>query len=596
MFKSLQWKMVAIFVLLVLAIVSVTGTFLVLSVTNSYYYLFAEEMNSIFTEPFIKQLEGGSAQDETYITSVLNAHTARMGIDSYRNYYILSAEDASVIDSSAEAPDFFFMNSPNLITALSGSVGNNVSPQDSIMDYAVPVKGDSFFYIVYVLDTKEELAVITQRIFTIILQALFLGVAISLIMGYFLSRTITTPISNLTKTAKRLAEGEFEYKIEAKSNDEIGTLTESFNDMSDKLQAAMLQMSTEKNKVEAILLNMTDGVMAFATDGSVIHINPTARKMFGLSEDEELDFNSFFNGHHADIHLEDMLYLEDNRFAERDIELKHLSIKASFVVFEDEFDNTGGVLVVLHDVTKQQKLENSRREFVANVSHELRTPLTTIKSYAETLLDMLDNSDVPVAFINTILNETDRMTRLVKDLLVLSSLEQPDQLNKSEFKMEALVTDVVDTLALVAKDQGHRLSYSIVEPFDRLFYGDRDRLEQLLYNIISNSIKYTPNGGKIDVLAGQHFGNVYVKVKDNGIGIPEKDLGRLFERFYRVDKARSRQKGGTGLGLAISKSIADAHGGTIAVSSVVNQGTEVTITLPVLPPDHSDSSEKQDAM
>ena len=586
MFKGLQWKMVTIFVLLVLAIMTIAGTFLILSVTESYYQLFAEEMNSIFTESFTEQLETGSAQDENYITNVLSAFTARMGIDSYRNYYILSAQDGSVIDSSADVTDNFSRQSSNLITALSGSVGKEVSPQSAVMDYAVPIHAGDRSYVVYILDTKEELTMIIQRIFSIILQAILLGIAFSLVMGYFLSKTITTPISNLTKKAKRLAEGEFESKIDVKSEDEIGTLTETFNDMSTKLQTAMLDMSTEKNKVEAILLNMTDGVMAFDTTGDVIHINPTARKMFGLSNEEEITFDSFFNDtYHADIHLGDMLYLEDNRFVERDLELRHLSIKASFVLFEDEFDNTGGVLVVLHDITKQQKLESSRREFVANVSHELRTPLTTIKSYAETILDMIDNSEVPSTFINTILNETDRMTRLVKDLLVLSSLEQPDQLTKSEFSMHTLVSDVVDTLELVAKEQGHRLTLKIKEPFDGLFYGDRDRLEQLFYNIISNSIKYTPNGGKIEVTAGQQYNKVYVKVKDNGIGIPEKDLGRLFERFYRVDKARSREKGGTGLGLAISKGIVDNHGGTIVINSEVNKGTEVTITLPLLPPE-----------
>lgn len=581
MFKGLQWKMVTIFVLLVLAIMSVAGTFLILSVTDSYHNLFADEMDSIFTDEFIGRLESGiAAEGEGYIKNIISAHTARMGIDTYRNYYVISTDNGMIVDSSSDSRGAFSMQTDNLITALSGKLGKEINPQSSYMDYAVPIRGDGFSYILYVRDTKEELTVITQHIFSIIIEALLLGVGISLVMGYFLSRTITTPIANLTKKAKRLAEGEFESKIDVKSEDEIGTLTETFNDMSSKLQAAMLQMSTEKNKVEAILLNMTDGVMAFATDGNAIHINPTARKMFGLAEDETIRFDDFFMQYHADIRLGDMLYLEDNRFTERDIELPHLSIKASFVVFEDEFYNTGGVLVVLHDVTKQQKLENSRREFVANVSHELRTPLTTIKSYAETLLDMADGTDVPATFINTILNETDRMTRLVKDLLVLSSLEQSDQLKKTSFDMGVLLSDVVDTLSLVAKEQGHRLTLQTESRFD-MFYGDRDRLEQLLYNIISNSIKYTPNGGKITVTAGQLYGSVYIRVKDNGIGIPEKDIGRLFERFYRVDKARSREKGGTGLGLAISKSIVDAHGGTISIKSRVNVGTEVTISLPM---------------
>ncbi len=583
MFKNLQWKIVAIFVLMVLAILFVVGTFLIVSVTNFYHNAFAGEMDSIFTESFIEQMEAGTRDDADYVQRVMSAYMARMGIDSYRNYYIIDGGTGTVVDSSASVQETFSMQTPNLITALSGQVGKSISSQAAVMDYAVPIQSTDSLSIIYVRDTKVELTEVIQRIYNIILQTLMLAISISLLFGYFLSRTITTPISNLTQKAKGLAEGEFETKIEVKSNDEIGTLTATFNDMSAKLQDAMLQMSTEKNKIEAILLNMTDGVMAFATDGSLIHINPTARKMFSISENEVIEFDPFFKEHQLDIQLGDLLYLEDNRFMERDIELAHVSIKASFVVFEDELDNTGGVLVVLHDVTRQQKLENSRREFVANVSHELRTPLATIKSYAETLLDMVDGTEMPASFINTIMNETDRMTRLVKDLLVLSSLEQSDQLKKTEFNMKTLLTDVVDTMELVAKEQGHRLTLT-TRGFSRLFYGDRDRLEQVLYNIISNSIKYTRNGGKIEVSAGQVYNSVYIKVKDNGIGIPEKDLGRLFERFYRVDKARSREQGGTGLGLAISKNIVDAHEGTISVTSQVNEGTEVTITLPILPP------------
>ncbi|MBR5236397.1 MAG: HAMP domain-containing protein [Clostridia bacterium] len=583
MFKNLQWKIVAIFVLMVLAILFVVGTFLIVSVTNFYHNSFAGEMDSIFTESFIEQMEAGTKDDADYVQRVMSAHMARMGIDSYRNYYIIDGGSGMVIGSSASVQETFSMQTPNLISALSGQVGKSISSQAAVMDYAVPIQGADSLSIIYVRDTKEELTEVIERIYNIILQTLMLAVTISLIFGYFLSRTITTPISNLTQKAKGLAEGEFETKIEVKSSDEIGTLTATFNDMSAKLQDAMLQMSTEKNKIEAILLNMTDGVMAFSTDGSLIHINPTARKMFSISEEETIEFDPFFMEHQLDIQLGDLLYLEDNRFMERDIKLEHVSIKASFVVFEDELDNTGGVLVVLHDVTRQQKLENSRREFVANVSHELRTPLATIQSYAETLLDMVDGTEMPTSFINTIMNETGRMTRLVKDLLVLSSLEQSDQLKKTEFNMKTLLTDVVDTMELVAKEQGHRLTLT-ARAFSRPFYGDRDRLEQVLYNIISNSIKYTPNGGKIEISAGQVYNSVYIKVKDNGIGIPEKDLGRLFERFYRVDKARSREKGGTGLGLAISKNIVDAHEGTISVASQVDEGTEVTITLPLLPP------------
>lgn len=582
MFKSLQWKVVAMFLLLVFAILSIAGTFFIFSVTNFYNQLFAEEMDSVFDPVFVEHLEAGGGEE--YLANTLSAYTARMGIDSYRSCYIISASDGRIIHTFAGGNNLPATNTPNMISALSGTIGREVNSRSSFMDYAVPIHLGDSDYIIYVIDSKDDLTKIIQQIFTIILQALFLGLVISFVLGYFLSKAITTPIANLTRQAKRLSEGEFESKIEVKSDDEIGTLTKTFNDMSSKLQENLIEISREKNKVEAMLLNMTDGVMAFDTLGNSIHINPTAGKMFRIEKGEKLNFDDFFSSIGTDIRMGDLLYFNENRKCERDIDFKNIHIKANFVAFEDEKDNTSGVLVVLHDITKQQKLDLSRREFVANVSHELRTPLTTLKTYAETLHDMLVENPTACNFLNTILNETDRMSRLVKDLLVLSSLDHSAHLNKTVFSLRGLIKDVVSTMKMVAKEQGHKISFSTTTELPE-FYGDRDRLEQVLYNIISNSIKYTPNGGKIDIFSGWIYNDVYIKIRDNGIGIPEKDLSQIFERFYRVDKARSRELGGTGLGLAISKGIVEAHNGTIKISSKVDAGTEVLITLPVIEPD-----------
>lgn len=578
MFKRLQGKLVTIFVLLVLAIMTVTGTFLILSVSRFYHELFATELNSVFEPEFVEKLSDGAQSDGDYLKNIISAHATVMGIDSYRNYFIV-AHDGSVLDSSTdEMPPNF--STPNFISALSGKIGSQVSVRSEFMDYAVPVGNGDNSYIVYVIDTKEELMQIIQQIFAMIIQALLLGVIISFVLGYFLSKTITTPVSNLTKQAMRMAEGEFENKIDVSSEDEIGTLTTTFNDMSSQLQKTMLLMSTEKNKIEEILINMNDGVVAFGVDGKIIHINPTARKMFKINDYENITFDGFFEKTDVNIKLGDLLYLENTGITERDIVLKNTTLKASFSVFEDELDKTRGVIVVLQDVTKQQKLENSRREFVANVSHELRTPLTTVKSYAETLLEMVTDKTA-LSFLNTILSETDRMTRLVKDLLVLSSLDHFQGASKNKFDMKGLISDVVGTMQLVASEQGHRLLLMMDDDIPE-FYGDRDKIEQVLYNIISNSIKYTPNGGKIEVLASRRYNDIIIRVRDNGIGIPEKDLPRIFERFYRVDKARSREGGGTGLGLAISQGIVEAHDGDISISSVYGEGTEVKITLPLL--------------
>ncbi len=584
MFKSLQWKMVTIFVLLILAVMTVAGTFLIASVTNFYHELFASELDTVFSETFVTRLESGAEGNPKFIETVLAAHAPNLGIDSYRNYYIFNMKTNELIGSSIEAEGYEPNRSANYIAAMAGNVGRATDISNRYMDYAVPIETSSGGFIIYIMDSKEELSLVLNSVFVIILQALMVGIVISLVLGYFLSKTITTPISNLTKNAKKMAEGDFDSKIDVNSNDEIGSLTEAFNDMSGKLNLTLYEISKEKNKVEAMLENMTDGIIAFNTDGGIIHINPTAKKMLGIDGDvSKIEFDSFFAGLGVDVKIGDLVYFPDKRTIEKEITVTQTSIIANFVNFDDELNHTVGVLAVLHDITKQQRLDESRREFVANVSHELRTPLTTLKSYSETLLDMIEDNPTAVSFTNTILNETDRMTRMVKDLLMLSSLEHVNEVKSTVFDIRQLISDVVSTLKLVAREHGHRLSFSTTTKLPE-FYGDRDKIEQLLNNIISNSIKYTPNGGKIEVFAGKVYSDIYIKVKDNGIGIPEKDLKRIFERFYRVDKARSRERGGTGLGLAISKSIVDAHNGSINITSKAGEGTEVIITLPCMTP------------
>lgn len=579
MFKNLQIKVVFMFMMLALAVIIIVGTFLVSSVSAYYQDLFAEQMDAIFNEAFIQQLQEGAREDAAYIDNAMQAFVARMGIDSFRNYYVLSRTDAQVYSSSDILEGQNIEKSPNIIAAMLGEVGREVRSDTEFMDYAVPVDTPDGGRIIYVKDSKEELNQVTNTIIFIILQSLGVGVFISMVLGYLLSKTISTPIANLTRKAQKLSEGEFDNKIDVKSDDEIGRLTQTFNDMSARLQETLTEISAEKNKAEAMLQNMTDGLIAFDTNGEISHINPTAERLLSLPAGGAQDFNSIFGTLGVDIR--DLLYIDDIDATERDLNIGGIFLKAHFVVFRDEQDKTSGVLCVLHDITRQQKLEASRREFVANVSHELRTPLTTIKSYAETVHDMVEDQPTVSHFTDTIINETDRMTRIVKDLLVLSRLDHSKSMNCTKFPIDALIQKVVGTMELVARENGHTLRYATATELP-VFYGDKDRIEQVLYNVISNAVKYTPNGGLIEVSAGKIYNDLYIKVKDNGIGIPPKDLDRIFERFYRVDKARSRESGGTGLGLAIAKEIVEAHSGKITITSEPDKGTEVMISLPVL--------------
>ncbi len=576
MFKSLRFKLITIFVLLVLAIMSVAGTFLVLRVTDFYHCGFNEKMTEIFNDNF-----AAGISDAKDLNKKVKNISATIGISDSRNYYIVNTADGSIMYSSVFADSDVYLDSENYNKALTGTAGSSRNIASEFMDFAKPVLVGGENYIIYIKDTKSDFSAIVKRIIIFLAEAIAVGFVISIIVSYFVARKLTQPISNLTKSVKLISDGELDTKIEpAKSQNEIGMLTESIREMSTKLQKTISEVSTEKNKIEAVIQNMTDGVIAFSKNGRIIHINSTAKKMLNLDKIEKLKFDKLFEEIGAEIKIGDLLYLEGNRSCE--VVAKHgdLSLKINFEVFDNEKNKTDGVLAMIHDVTKQEKLELSRREFVANVSHELKTPLTTVKSHAETLLDVIGENKLAQSFANTILNETDRMTRLVKDLLLISSLEGKIVLNKTTFSLRDMINDVISTMSLVASEKGHRLQFEAMAEIPD-FYGDRDKLEQVLYNIISNSIKYTPNGGKITIKAGKLYSAFFVEVKDNGIGIPEGDLERIFERFYRVDKARSRELGGTGLGLSISKGIIDAHNGTIKVDSEVGKGTNVIISLPV---------------
>ena len=351
--------------------------------------------------------------------------------------------------------------------------------------------------------------------------------------------------------------------------------------MSKTLKATLEEIGEERDKVETVIGCMTDGVMAFNQDGEIIHINPAAKNMLDIKDESEIRFDDFFASLGADISLGHFLYLDMYSTVEKTIDYNGMILTAMIAPFRSEKDKTGGVVAVWQDVTKSRKLEEMRREFVANVSHELKTPLTTDKSYTETLIDDdLHDKDMGIKFLNVILGEIDRMNRIVSDLLLLSRIDyNRTDWQKEPFSLDELLKNVVEKLSLDAEKRGHTLTYeaSSILP---MFEGDRDRIEQVVTNIISNAIKYTPDGGTIRVYAGFVLNEVYIRVKDNGIGIPESDLKRIFERFYRVDKARSRAFGGTGLGLSIAKEIVEAHGGTISIESKVGSGTTVLIRFP----------------
>ncbi len=583
MFKSIQYKIVAVFILLVLSIAISMGVLMTTNTVSFYHREFSSMMENTFTESFINELLRTAAGENAAenLNRTIVSYIGPLGIDSYRFYCVLDGSDASVLYTSDAEKSKSLDMSDNIITALNGGRGNSVNSERAYMDYALPVGADGARYIIYVRDTKDELNSILKNIVTVILRSVLIALFITIVLGFLLGRTISSPIITLTKRAEKIAGGDFESIPVSVADDEIGRLSNTFRYMSATLSDTIDEVKTEKNKIEAILQNMTDGILAFNLSGELIHINPEAQKLLGLSYIGGVSFDSLFNELGIDIKIGNLLYIKQDEPIEKIATLSSKYIRFTFAAVMKD-NNADGILVVMHDITAQEKLELSRREFVANVSHELRTPLTTVKSYAETLMDTaFDDRGVQMRFLSVIAQEADRMTRIVRDLLTLSRLDEkrPERQSTEAIDLKSFLGGIVERMSVSATKKEQTITYRQMNSVGE-FYSNRDKLEQVIINIISNAIKYTPSGGRIEVFSGKLYSDIYIKVTDNGIGIPKENLPRIFERFYRVDKARSRDTGGTGLGLAIAKQIMDEMGGDIKITSEVDKGTEVTITVP----------------
>ncbi|MBE6871385.1 MAG: cell wall metabolism sensor histidine kinase WalK [Ruminococcaceae bacterium] len=581
MFKSVQTKIIFMLVIFIFAVMAVVGTVLINGVASYGRGSFVSEIEKALTDDFMENLAEVAAEGKgEEIKSFISAYYGSLGISLERNFYILKIDGSYVTGSNEELGRALDIT-PNIVEAMAGSIGNEVSVYADFADYARAFQAGENEYIIYFKDTLEEMREMTWMMFFIILQSILFGFILALLLSYLLSRAITEPIKNLTSGAKRIASGDFSYKItQSSSHDEIGTLTKTFGYMANVLDNTLHEISEERSRLETIFLYMTDGVIAFDDEGKLTHMNKVAAELFG--DMWQVGFSTF-----EDVFTNrGILQQEDIKTGTsqsqkatvngREIELYFATLAKT------EENNDGGIIIVAHDITEQQRLEAARREFVANVSHEMRTPLTSIKGAAETVYE---NPDMPPhlrdKFLKMTMNEADRMTRIVKDLLVLSRLDNNRmQWQKTDFSIPELLSRVYSAQQMTAEKTGHTLTMKVADGVDTI-YGDKERVEQVIVNLLSNAIKYSPDGGDIEIVAVKVDETVQISVTDHGIGIPKEDLPRLFERFYRVDKARSREMGGTGLGLSIAREIAVAHGGDIYAESELGKGTKMTAVFPV---------------
>ena len=577
MFRSLHRKLVLVLVLLIVSVMAVVATFLINSMTSYHIREFQSQMSSVFTSEFILTLEQ-NAQDSGTLQDMIEAYSAPLGIDEYRCFYVLDGQTGDYLSGSDDDYGARLVKTPNILTAMTGQVGQQTETLGEYFDVAIPIRDGQgrVSFVVGVLDDKSELQELNWNLFTILIQAMLFGLVVAICLSFLLSKTITDPVERLTDQAARIAAGDFDSSADIKSSDEIGIHSDTFDEMSVQLSNTLRQVEEERNKLDTLFQHMADGMVAFDDQGQLLQFNPAAEGMLGRKLDESLCYTDVFP--EVQVRQEDMAM--DGRSIEIDFAAGPRFLKIYFAPIRLGGDNKG-LMAVLHDFTEQRKLDDSRREFVANVSHELRTPLTNVRGYAETLMSVDDiDRGTQMRFLGVISSEADRMTRIVKDLLTLTRLDY----NRMEMHMEPMDLRELGQKAAQAMEgqatgQGLTLNCHLPDSLP-MVVGDAERIQQVIINIITNAIKYNKPQGAIYITGGTEGEKVFLRVEDTGIGVPKEDLKRLFERFYRVDKARSRESGGTGLGLAIAKQIVESHGGSIGFDSEYGKGSVVTLYLP----------------
>ncbi|PGL96514.1 PAS domain-containing sensor histidine kinase [Bacillus thuringiensis] len=417
---------------------------------------------------------------------------------------------------------------------------------------------------------------------------LIIGFVIACLVVVFLGMKITgqyiRPIESVTKVAIELAKGNYKARAYESHSDETGMLSKAINILARNLQEMTLEQEMQQDRLHTLIENMGSGMILIDSRGYINLVNRSYKETFHVTDEEYLDRLYYESFHHTEIiELVEEIFMTEVKVRKQmllplGIERKHFEVYGAPIIGTNH--EWKGIVLVFHDITELKKLEQMRKDFLANVSHELKTPITSIKGFSETLLDgAMDNKKFCEHFLRIILKESERMQGLIEDLLDLSKIEQQGfKLNMGTVDMKGLLEDIHMVLDNKAGEKEISLQVNVLKRASVI--GDPSRLKQIFINLINNAIVYTPAGGVVSVELAEDKYNAYIKVSDTGIGISKEEIPRIFERFYRVDKARSRNTGGTGLGLSIVKHLVEAHHGTITVDSEVGEGTTFTVVLP----------------
>lgn len=594
-FQSVNFKIALSFILLLLIAIQIIGGYFIRELETTTINDFKKNVDLQVTQlaNTLSPKMGEKDQDRTEIDA--NLKKALNDFSGPETIEARVVDDRGIVRATSDLNQQGAVGKKNDYSDLNDFSAKKYTAMDNdkrvyinIQPIQSPNAGESVIGVLYVksnIEGKYQEITDTARIF---FTASLIAGAISIIVTLLIARSITQPIEEMREQALRIARGDYSGKVMVYGKDELGQLAETFNQLSDRIEEAQETTEAERNRLDSVLTHMTDGVIATDRRGKVITINDMAISLLNVKNEEVIGSSLLeLLDIEKDYTLRKLLEDPEEMIIDRSSEeAGQMILRIDFAMIRRESGFITGLVCVLHDVTEQEKNERERREFVSNVSHELRTPLTSMRSYIEALSEgAWQNPEIAPNFLNVTLEETDRMIRMINDLLNLSRMDTGNgELQLEYINFNELINFVLDRFDMMVETTDKK--YTIRREFtkrDLWVELDTDKIIQVLDNIMNNAIKYSPDGGIISCRLLETHNNVIFSVTDQGLGIPKKDINKVFDRFYRVDKARAREQGGTGLGLAISREVIKAHNGSIWVESQEGQGSTFYISLPYEP-------------
>lgn len=599
-FQSIHFKIALVFALMLVLTLEVVGAVFVRQLEHQNLSTFKQQIelpsyvdNSLSEQLVKTNTKPANKEIQQILSDVNNANITEIRV----------IDSKGIVRGTSNVNNQSIVGEKTTDSNVKNAIYNNRSYNQNVYDdsnnkrYYVSVvpllntsSNNNVVGVLYIRANLESVYANINNITLIYLSAALVAIVLGLLMAIVISRAITRPIDEMKKQTIRIARGDFSGQVHVYGNDELGQLAGAVNNLSVRVEEAQDSTEAERRRLDGVLTHMSDGVLATDRRGNVTIINETAAELLSTSPDDAqgksiLDVLDI----RKDYTIRELLDNQDEVIIDLSTSQRELILHAYFSLIQRESGFISGLVCVLHDITEQQKVDRERKQFVSNVSHELRTPLTSVRSYVEALTDgAWKDEEVAPGFLKVVQDETDRMIRMINDLLSLSRMDSgTSKLDLEYVNLNELFNYILNRFDMILKSEDQpSKKYTIDRVFtkkDLWVEIDTDKFTQVVDNLMNNAVKYSPDGGVITARLLETHNHVILSISDQGLGIPRADIPHVFDRFFRVDKARSRKQGGTGLGLAISKEVINLLGGQIWVDSVEGRGSTFYISLPYVP-------------